>query len=216
MIKTPRPDLSIGILNTTLNSRLSTEKFNEVEVEQLLRYLQAKLKSREPGKQPEPILISVPALRASDLTFPFIVVEGKAYSTGKQMFEAENQAAVSGACGLKIQLCLDELVQQANRTATTSDDSPTPSAPPPLFFSVCTEGPIHALWAHYTLVENGVRKFKMTLLNSCNAVRLKDLEEFLVAFYNVCSWGTGGFLDSVVERLGKVVANLTAASQSSG
>ena len=99
------------------------------------------------------------------------------------MFEAENQAAVSGACGLKMQLCLDDLVQKAKRQVTSSD----PSTAPPLFFSICTEGPMHALWAHDTLIEEDVRKYKMTLLNFCNAVKLKDLEEFLAAFYNACT-----------------------------
>ncbi|KAL8811904.1 MAG: hypothetical protein Q9200_001429 [Gallowayella weberi] len=209
VLKTPRPNLTIGILSSTLISRLATGTFNEVEVEQLLRNLQDQTKPREAGMAPEPILISVPALRASDLTFPCLVIESKAYSTGKQIFEAENQAAVSGACGLKIQLSLDDLVRKVNPTPTSSDISPGSSAPPPLFFSVCTEGPIHELWAHYTLIENGVRKYKMTLLNCCNAVKLKDAEEFLIAFYNVCSWGAGGFLDSVVERLGKVVKAAT-------
>jgi hypothetical protein len=48
-----------------------------------------------------PMLISIPAPRARYLAFPFAVVEGKTYSTGKQVFEAENQAAVSAAYGLK-------------------------------------------------------------------------------------------------------------------
>ncbi|KAL8800937.1 MAG: hypothetical protein Q9182_004819 [Xanthomendoza sp. 2 TL-2023] len=218
VIKTPRPDLTIGILSSTLVSRLSTNAFNEVDVEKFLRDLQDQMKPREAGKPTEPILITVPAPCASDLTFPFLVIEGKAYSTGKQMFEAENQAAVSGACGLKVQLCLDDLVRKVNRSATSANISPSSSTSPPLFFSVCTEGPIHALWAHYTLIENGVRKYQMTLLKCCNAVKLKDAEEFLFAFYNICNWGAGGFLDSVVERLAKVVnaATLISASWSSG
>jgi hypothetical protein len=39
------------------------------------------------------MLILIPAPRALDLLFPFAIVEGKSYSTGKQIFEAENQAA---------------------------------------------------------------------------------------------------------------------------
>ena len=34
------------------------------------------------------------------IRFPFLVVEGKSYATGETVFEAENQAAVSGACPL--------------------------------------------------------------------------------------------------------------------
>lgn len=51
---------------------------------------------------PEPVLIIVPTQRESNLTFPTFVFEGKGYSTGKQIFEAQNQAAVSDAGGIKI------------------------------------------------------------------------------------------------------------------
>ena len=145
VIKTPRPDLSIGISSSVLISRLSTDIYNGYQVKKLLKTLQNTMESPGAGKPPEPVLMSEPTLRASDLAFPFLVVEGKAYSTGKQMFEAENQVAVAGACGLKIQPCLDNFVRKVNRTiSTTSDISLTPSTLP-LFFSVYTEGPIHTI-----------------------------------------------------------------------
>jgi hypothetical protein len=158
---------------------------------------------REPKGLQEPMLISIPAPRASDLVFPFAVVEGKAYSTSKQIFEAENQAAVSAACGLKIQLSLDELAQSA--ATTSSGLEPTPSKDRcPLFFSVCTQGPNHELWVHWTQVEDGLRKFNQALLEICHAVLLKTVADFIVAVDNVLCWGTGPFLDSVVDRLRKV------------
>lgn len=116
------------------------------------------------------------------------------------MFEAENQAAVSGACGLKIQVCLDDPVDQV---MTSSDSLST--VPTPLFFSICTEGPTHALCVHFTVIEKGARKFNMTSLDSYNTVKLKHLDEFLTSVHNVCTWGLGSYFDSVVERLGKVV-----------
>ena len=51
--------------------------------------------------------------RESGLVFPFAVVEAQSYSIGKQVFEAQNEVAVSGAGGLKIQLALSELVKRA-------------------------------------------------------------------------------------------------------
>ena len=156
----------------------------------------------ERGGPEEPLLIAVPTQRASDLVFPFAVIEGKAYSTGKQVFEAENQAAVSGASGLKIQLCLNELVKRA----TTSSDVPLmhSNTTPPLFFSVCTEGPYHELYAHYTYIEDGVRKFNQTLLEICNGMLLKSVVDFIVVVDNILRWGTGQFLESVAERLEKL------------
>ena len=45
-------------------------------------------------------LIMVPTLSVSNLTYPTLGLEGKGYCTGRQVFEAQNQVAVSGACSL--------------------------------------------------------------------------------------------------------------------
>lgn len=127
-IKTPRPDITIGLESTALISALSSQNLNNTEASRFLKLLQNTMMRREPDGPDEPMLCSVPMQHASDLVFPFAVVEGKAYSTGKPIFEAENQAAVSGACGLKILLCLDELAKDAR---TSSDVLPTPSNPTP-------------------------------------------------------------------------------------
>lgn len=44
----------------------------------------------------------------------------------------------------------------------------------------------------------------MTILKLCHGVLLEGVEEFFVAVDNMLRWGTGQFVDSVVERLGKV------------
>lgn len=200
--------MSIGISVTALTSTPSSQNLSNAKAQLFLAQLQNQMVYREPGALQEPMLISIPALRASDLVFPFAVVEGKAYSTGKQVFEAENQAAVSGACGLKIQLCLDELVKGAT---LSSDISPTLSnTPPPLFFSICTEGPYHELWAHYTHIEDGMRKFNQVLVEICNGALRKSVEPFVTAVDNVLRWGAGTFLESVVERLETVAKRASA------
>ncbi|OAL34130.1 hypothetical protein AYO20_06585 [Fonsecaea nubica] len=203
-IKTPRPDITVGIKEESLISALSIltpQYLNKTAAKRFLNKLEDTMIPSERGGSMEPLLIAVPTQRGSDLVFPFAVVEGKAYSTGKQVFEAQNQAAVSGACGLKMQLCLNELVKRS-----TSDFAlPSSTIQPPLFFSICTEGPYHELWANYTHLEDGVQKFKMKLLKICNGVLLDSVDDFIVAVDNVLRWGTGQFLKSVVERLGKVV-----------
>jgi hypothetical protein len=202
-IKTPRPDISVGTKETALIfalSALSSQHLNNTGAKRFLEKLEDTMVSSERGGPAEPLLIAVPTQCASDLVFPFAVVEGKAYSTGKQIFEAQNQAAVSGACGLKIQLSLNELVKRS-----TPDVAPSPSKDqPPLFFSICTEGPYHELWAHYTHIEDDVRKFNMKLLKICNGALLEGVEDFIATVDNVLRWGTQRFLESVVERLGKV------------
>ena len=156
----------------------------------------------------EPALIIVPTQRESTLTFPTLVFEGKAYSTGKQVFEAQNQAAVSGAGGVKIQLMLDELVKRATKN---SDVRLKPSKnQPPLVFSICTEGPYHELWAHYTVIEDGERQFNMVLLNTCHGVVLQQVESFFVQVHNVMIWTMDLFLKTVVERLVEVAKKAKA------
>ena len=103
---------------------------------EFLTWLQDEMMQHEPDRPLKPMLIPVPAARASHLAFSFAVVEGKAYMTGKKIFEADNQAGVSGVCGLTIQLDLDNLV---GHSATGSDALPTASnAEPLLFFTICT------------------------------------------------------------------------------
>ena len=203
-IKTPRPDVTIGIDIMEFKASLASfaPKFTERKFNELLSTLED---MKKPTGPTEPLLVSVPASRASDLTFPFAVVEGKSHSTGKTIFEAQNQAAVSGACALKIQLDLDSLTKQASAASDASDSAP--QGPPLLFFSVCTEGPYHELWAHYTIEKDGVSSFNSSLQSTCHGTLLTGVKEFIVAFDNVCHWGTGEFMQSVVESL-RVVASV--------
>ena len=211
-VKTPRPDITTGIkesaLISALVSSLSSQNFNYTKAKQFLEKLQDTTMQSERDGPYEPALIIVPTQRESTLTFPTLVFEGKGYSTGKQVFEAQNQAAVSGAGGLKIQLMLDELVKRATR----SFDVPlTPSEnQPPLVFSICTEGPHHELWVHYTVIEDGERQFNMVLLDTCHGVVLKQVERFFVQVYNVMIWTMGPFLKTVVERLREVARKARA------
>ena len=214
LMKTPRPDITTGINDETLisalASTLSSQSFSCTEAKQFLKTLQNTMMPSEQDRPQEPALIIVPTQRESHLAFPCFVFEGKGYSTGKQVFEAENQAAVSEACGLKIQIMLDELVKRAIRC---TDVPPTPSKnQPQLFFSVCSEGSYHELWAHYTVIEDGVPKFKMVLLNTCNGMVLKQVESFFVEVDNIMIWTMGPFLNSVVERLEMVARKIKASS----
>ena len=207
-IKTPRPDITTGIKESAVISALASSfsspgfNYTKTKAKQFLEKFQdATMPSGRDGP-PEPVII-VPTQRESNLTFPTLVFEGKGYSTGKQVFEAQNQAAVSGASGVKIQMMLDELVKRATR----SFDVPlTPSKNrPPLVFAICSEGPQHELWAHYTVVEDGEHQFNMALLNTCHGVMPKQVENFFVQVDNVLNWTAGPFLKSVVDGLGKVV-----------
>jgi hypothetical protein len=134
-------------------------------------------------------------MESGSVFFPFATLEAKAYLTGKQISEAQNLAAVSGASALNFQLHLTEMAKSA---ASEFDDSEYQY---PLFFSICTEGPYHELWAHYTCVEEGRRIFNMKLVKICNAMLKETIEDFFIAVNNVLRWGADTFLRSVADRM---------------
>jgi hypothetical protein len=211
-IKTPRPDISMGIKLRALILALSSSKSNHLSIddaEDFFKWMQDDVMLDDADGQSESMLISIPAPRALNLAFPFAVVEGKAYTTGKQISEAENQAVVAAACALKIQVDLNDLVKHAR---VRSGISLQPKEiKPALFFFICTQGPIHELWASCTVIEGKVRKFQSKLVYSCNALVRVLGEEFLRKLNNVGLWGTGSFKESVVERLG-IIAKLSKLS----
>jgi hypothetical protein len=197
----------IGIDLAALITALSPPDLTENQATEFLEWLQTETVQYNDDGPLEPILIIEPAPHGLDLAFPFAVVEGKAYATGKQIFEAENQAAVSAACALKIQLDLDRLVSRV-----TGEDGSS-GQHHPLFFSITTQGPIHELWYYWTVLEEGRRKFGSKLCDSYNVLVLERAEALVVKLDNVTKWGTGSFARSVVERLRKVAAITKAANQ---
>ncbi|KAL9622615.1 MAG: hypothetical protein Q9160_003112 [Pyrenula sp. 1 TL-2023] len=200
-VKTPRPDLSIGIeLDTLISALYPTLDSNDAR--SFIDWLQEEMVQHESGGPSEPMLIPIPALRAGDLAFPFAVIEGKAYSTGKQIFEAENQAAVSMACAHNILHRLDRM----------ANDGTTASTQTRVLFSITTEGPIHELWAHWTVVKSGVRMFESVLWDSWNGLVQSRALDFIVKLHNVCVWGTGPFMESAVEGLKKVATQADTRS----
>ncbi|KAH8726010.1 hypothetical protein GQ44DRAFT_771592 [Phaeosphaeriaceae sp. PMI808] len=75
-------------------------------------------------------------LHAADMgmRFPFLVFEAKGHSLAGSPVDAENQAAVSGACMLTIHQDLSSVASQ---------DSPE------IRFSIMTAGPSHQIWVHF-------------------------------------------------------------------
>lgn len=200
-VKTPRPDVSIGISVDTVINRLQMQGLDGEEALNLLESLQWQMTKRDPRKQPEPVLCSRPTRQELRLRFPFLIVEAKSYATGTTFFEAENQVAVSGACALKIQRDLDAIAEVASPRSGLGSSAGNSH----LVFSICTQGPFHELWAHYdSFNQNGVQKFHMVMVASCCAQIQREVVQWLMAVDNVMTWGSENFLNSVVERLGRL------------
>ncbi|KAK7426722.1 hypothetical protein QQZ08_006758 [Neonectria magnoliae] len=200
-IKTPHPDLFIGLQVEGLISALSSEHLDSTEAREFIRWIQEDRVQHDPDGPFEPIVLLSPANLASGLGFPFLIIEGKAYSTGQQLFEAENQAAVALACAHKILFCLDSEARSGEQTENTR---------PRVLFSLTTQGPVHELWAHWTVVRGGRRAFESMLWGSWNAALRDRAEEFIVKLNNVLVWGMGPFMESVVENLGEIAKQAAA------
>ena len=191
-VKTPFPDLTVGLPLRGLLSALAAQKLDPRKAYGFIELAEREKLPFEADGLLEPVLIVQPAVGATHVVFPFLVVEGKAYSTGKQIFEAENQAAVAMACAHKILISLDRIAGQHQRQ-------------PHVLFSVTTVGPIHELWAHWTALQGDQRDFESQLWGSWNVLLEDQAEDFIVKLHNVCAWGTGPFMTSVVESLRRAI-----------
>ncbi|KAH6677671.1 hypothetical protein B0J14DRAFT_636334 [Halenospora varia] len=112
-VKTPRPDIMIGLRNVAVVNALLSQEVTEVQTKRFLKNLQD---TKDPNRG-EPILYSAPTKRPLDIRFPFLLVEGKSYATSNPIFDAQNQTAVSGACPLKVLHDLDDLANKPSREA---------------------------------------------------------------------------------------------------
>lgn len=133
------------------------------------------------------------------MCFPPMVVEAKAYSNGKSVYEGQNQAAVAGAYMTDLQLKL------AKFTTESTGHGSRQSNKEPLAFSICTEGPRLPLWVHYTTMKFDVREYKMNIFKICHASSFPPLwervQKFFEAVDGVMSWATSDFLDEIADQL---------------
>ena len=186
IVKTPRPDITIGLRDTTVIDKLKAKGLRGLQASDFLKALQN-----------QQDLCSNPLQPAYPMRFPSLVVEGKSYSTGRPVFEAQNQAAVSGSCMINLQHKLAGLTERTSLGSCQSKE--------PLAFSICTEGPMMQLWVHYTTLVDRERMYNMNILRICHASAQPFLREgvndFFKAIHGVMSWVTSDFLDGIVEQL---------------
>ena len=122
-VKSPRPNITIGPRVTNLIKKLKARGLGEIEAVDFLNHLEYQQ-----------------ALRISPLQYPvpmcflLFVVEGKSYSDGKTVFEAQNQAAVSGACMTDLQHDVAKFTESTCHGSYQSKEL--------LAFSICSEGPM--------------------------------------------------------------------------
>ncbi|KAL9025928.1 MAG: hypothetical protein Q9196_005327, partial [Gyalolechia fulgens] len=188
-VKSPRPDSTIGHQHSTITNALIGLGLSKLKDDDLLRVLQLQEK-----------LFSDPTIDYLNVRFPIQVVEGKAYATGKPMFEAENQAVVSGACMVNLQ---QQLIDLHEIIFPDAEQSRTPFA-----FSVCTEGPVIQYWVNYCSVEEGIRMHYMNPLCICNGALHDTLEVLLMKWEKLMGWYGDVFLTDVSKKLHRIARHI--------
>ena len=184
-VKTPRPDFTIGLSHSTISNALMKRGLSKFKADDFLKVLQRERK-----------LCSDPTQNFLNVRFPILVIEGKAYATGKTVFEAQNQAAVSGVCMVNLRQQLTDLFEGV---FSNLRDRKTHLA-----FSICTEGPQIEFWVHYTLSEDNVRSHYMNIFRTCYGSLQGGLEDFLMDVERLMRWTKDDFLKEIADQLCKL------------
>ena len=189
IVKTPRPDITVGLRVTNLIENLKARGLGQIQAVDYLKQLEYQQALRLSPLQP-----IVP------ICFPLLVVEGKSYSTGKTVFEAQNQAAVSGAYMTDLQHSVARFTESTCHGSYQNKE--------PLAFSICSEGPMLQLWVHHTTLVDDVRIYTMNIIKACHASQFPSLRDgvrdFFEAVDGVMRWATSELLDDITEQLALV------------
>ena len=184
-VKTPRPDFTIGLRHSTISNALIKRGLSKFKADDFLKGLQRERK-----------LYSDPTQNFLNVRFPILVIEGKAYATGKTVFEAQNQAAVSGGCMVNLRQQLTDLFEGVFPNLGGRKTH--------LAFSICTEGPQIEFWVHYALSEDNVRSHYMNVFRTCYGSLQSGLEDFLMDVERLMRWTKDEFLKEVADQLCKL------------
>ncbi|KAL0258458.1 hypothetical protein SLS55_005951 [Diplodia seriata] len=178
--KTPRPDLSIGLSDSDAAWKDGEESWTRPslrgrDVKEILADMQ------HAAHQESVTLITDPCTASpSGLRFPFLTVEAKSADSAT-IADAENLAAVSAACALRILGDLSKAENAASKLRT---------------FSLTTEGPVHVLWAH---IPQG-KGSHMIWLGAYRITHRASAEDLVRKLALILHWGAGDFADWVKRQ----------------
>lgn len=195
-LKTPRPDICVGLSDESLVNDLEPKKGRSAARSFLL------------DLQDTTSLVSDPHVTPLGLRFPFLIVEAKAGSTGGNLYQAQNQAAVGGSTALLILRNLSELKSaqsldcksQGSSQASIRPIESLPNLISHMVFSVTTEGPIYELWLHFQRLSE--ENFSMVCIGAWRTTVKDDTLNLLRYLWAVLRWGNGELRDSIVNALG--------------
>ncbi|PWY83799.1 hypothetical protein BO94DRAFT_599143 [Aspergillus sclerotioniger CBS 115572] len=179
-LEDPRPAICVGLSEESLTNALEPTKGRSAARNFLL------------DLQDTFTLISDPHVTPSSLRFPFLMVEAKSGATGGNLYQAQNQAAVSGSSALRILQRFSDLHAQALDTESQASFY--------LALSITTDGPTHELWVHYQRPGEG--GFYMVCSIGSWRTTLKDSSfEFARLLSAVLRWGNDTLGETILYML---------------
>ncbi|KAL5341188.1 hypothetical protein BJX70DRAFT_359040 [Aspergillus crustosus] len=192
-LKDPRPDICVGLSDESMIIALESKKGHNIAKRFLL------------DLQDTSCLISDPHVTPLGLRFPFLMVEAKAGATGGNLYQSQNQAAVSGSTALQILKNLSDLqcaldLDRENQENIEDGNQPEPSSEFNLHlaFSVVTEGPIHELWLHF---RRSNEDFCMACIGAWRTTLKDGSMNLLRHLLAVLRWGDFEFRDTLIGAL---------------
>ncbi|KAF2024855.1 hypothetical protein EK21DRAFT_93737 [Setomelanomma holmii] len=138
--------------------------------------------------QASKLVLSDPHATQGDMRFPFLIIEAKGLATDGNLIGAQNQAAGGGTCAIRL---LASLAEQDSEAAV-----------PRIVFSCTTEGAIHELWIHFTMLdEENNPKQHMVCLGAWRMTIERHVNEFVTALAIILSWGVDVFFPQIKQVL---------------
>ena len=162
-LKTPWPDVTVGLRHSIVADALVKRGMGVIQASDFIKELQEERK-----------LLSSGMAALFNMRFPILIVEGKAYTTGANAFEAQNQAAVGGSCMVDLQQRFTDLLRSL---WSGFQDSEIPFA-----FSIVAWGPRLDFWVHYATSSSGVWTHYMYTYQACHAYFIDGVPDERGAF----------------------------------
>ena len=155
----------------------------------------------------EPVLCSDPIGEGLDLRFPVLIVQVTPYSREGSIFMAENDAAVSASCALKMQKSLDDVLRLTKRSSAENDHDFKlyKKKVHPMVFSICSQGPLIELWVHYLEDVGHELRSHARILATCRATIRSEVKQWLDKVDSIILWAGNTYAWSVIGRLVEVM-----------
>ena len=181
-VQTPQPAVTVGFSHRSLVEEISEIGPSQAKIDQFLRKYQTNAE-----------LYTSPARSGAGCRFPFLTVESKSYSSGDGMFEAQNQAAVSGACITNLLKGIPDFDHRDSQHYSLLSETPV--------WSICTDGSVLQLWVHYTTMQDGHRFYCSKLYDACQIPIVEQVTRFLINVDKIFVWATSELLSYIALKV---------------